>query len=98
MASIPNRCEYAGILFKTLGEERSFPLFEYSPSAEPFLTERQQQTQVVQTPGSHPTLKAVSGKAERALESLTRLASLQTQMQQRTKIMVWGDSLHYFCI
>lgn len=98
MASIPNRYEQAGISFKTLGEERSFPLFEYSLSAEPFLTEKQQQTQVVQTPGDHPTLKAALEKAQRALESLTRLAGLQTQMQQRTKMMVWGDSLHYFCI
>lgn len=45
--------------------------------------QRQQQTQVVQTSGNHPTLKAASGKAQRTLESLTRLASLQTQMQQR---------------
>lgn len=30
-----------------------------------------------------------------ALESLTRFASLQIQMQhERTKIMAWGDSLH----
>lgn len=96
MASIPNRCEYAGTLCKTLGEESSFLSSEYSLSAESFLTERQQQKQVFQTPGNHPTLKAASGKAQRALESLARLASLQTQKE--TKIMVQGDSLHYFCI
>lgn len=45
--------------------------------------ERQQQTQVFQTPGNDPALKAALGTAQMALESLTRLASLQTQMQQR---------------
>lgn len=80
------------LYLRHLEKTEPFPRFEYS------LTERQQQKQVVQTPVNHPTLKAASGKAQRALESLTRLCQpANSDATERTKIMPWGDSLHY-CI
>lgn len=81
MASIPNRCEYAVIIFKTLGEEAFLHLSiacQLNHSCREATTDTS-----CSTPGNRPTLKAASGKTQRTLQSLTRLASLQTQMQQR---------------
>lgn len=77
MHFIPNRYDYADILFKTLRDERRFSSSEYSMSAEPSLTERLPED-------TTDTGRLSTGESPvKALGSATRLASLQTQMQDR---------------
>lgn len=96
MYFIPNRCEYAGILFKTLGDERSFSSSEYSMSAEPSLAKRQQEETTdtgCSSTEESPCTTSYLGKAMMGFgESHKTCQSANSDATQGSKITAWGDS------